>query len=179
MLELCSDFTWLSNLFNPKTGIFFYRYSVFKGDNASLMTIGAGLCSKSDPDYCPSFVTLLDNAILRIPKCLSDGSFEWPTGKDVFLVSRVITLVFFCMYFVQLNLLRGFFFSATVNYQDLLRRQASWRKIKQSGKSLAKKTITNIDEAYLQELGLTKVKHDRPKIHSEWTLVQPAIYLNK
>lgn len=94
MLELCSDFTWLSNLFNPKTGTFFSRYSVFKGDNASLMTIGAGLCSKSDPDYCPSFVTLLDNAILRIPKCLSDGSFEWPTGKDVFLVSRLITLVF-------------------------------------------------------------------------------------
>ncbi|XP_078336896.1 uncharacterized protein LOC144626511 [Crassostrea virginica] len=115
------------------------KYSVFKGDNASLMTIGAGLCSKSDPDYCPSFVTLLDNAILRIPKCLSDGSFEWPT----------------------------------VNYQLLLRRQASWRKIKQSGKSLAKKTITDIDEAYLQELGLTKSMIDesgpcpRPEILTE------------
>ena len=46
-----------------------------------------------------------------------------------------------------------------------MRRQASWRKIKQSGKSLAKKTITDIDEAYLQELGLTKVKHDRPTIY--------------
>lgn len=52
------------------------------------MTLGAGLCSKSDPDYCPSYVTLLDNAILRIPNCLGDGSFVWPDGNVLILKMR-------------------------------------------------------------------------------------------
>lgn len=45
----------------------------------------------------------------------------------------------------------------TVDYQNLLKREASWRKIKQSGKTLAKQTISAADALYLQELGLTKV----------------------
>ena len=88
-------------------------------------------------------------------------------------------IVFLPYAFCTAEFAESVFFSATVNYQLLLRRQASWRKIKQSGKSLAKKTITDIDEAYLQERGLTKVKHNRLTIHLEWTLVRPAIYLNK
>lgn len=48
--------------------------------------------------------------------------------------------------------------NVSVDYLQLLRREASWRMIKQSGKTLAKKAITDIDQAYLQELGLTKVR---------------------
>lgn len=48
--------------------------------------------------------------------------------------------------------------NVSVDYLKLLRREASWRMIKQSGKTLAKKAITDIDQAYLQELGLTKVR---------------------
>lgn len=49
--------------------------------------------------------------------------------------------------------------NVSVDYLQLLRREASWRMIKQSGKTLTKKAITDIDQAYLQELGLTKVSH--------------------
>lgn len=48
--------------------------------------------------------------------------------------------------------------NVSVDYLQLLRREASWRMIKQSGKTLTKKAITDIDQAYLQELGLTKVR---------------------
>lgn len=68
------------------------RYGVFKGENASLVTLGAGLCSKIDPDYCPSYVTLLDNAIFRIPNCLGDGSFVWPDGNVLILRNEIISI---------------------------------------------------------------------------------------
>lgn len=51
--------------------------------------------------------------------------------------------------------------NVSVDYLQLLRREASWRMIKQSGKTLTKKAITDIDQAYLQELGLTKVRFIR------------------
>lgn len=52
--------------------------------------------------------------------------------------------------------------NVSVDYLQLLRREASWRMIKQSGKTLNKKAITDTDQAYLQELGLTKVRYIRP-----------------
>lgn len=52
--------------------------------------------------------------------------------------------------------------NVSVDYLQLLRREASWRMIKQSGKKLTKKAITDTDQAYLQELGLTKVRYIRP-----------------
>lgn len=51
--------------------------------------------------------------------------------------------------------------NVSVDYLQLLRREASWRMIKQSGKTLNKKAITDTDQAYLQELGLTKVRYIR------------------
>lgn len=52
--------------------------------------------------------------------------------------------------------------NVSVDYLQLLRREASWRMIKQSGKTLTKKAITDTDQAYLQELGLTKVRYIGP-----------------
>lgn len=57
------------------------RYSITKGEEATLATFGVGFCSQEDTKDCILFVNLLDNAILPIPTCGSDGSISWPECK--------------------------------------------------------------------------------------------------
>eukprot|EP00105_Crassostrea_gigas_P044415 XP_019928563.1 PREDICTED: uncharacterized protein LOC105342369 [Crassostrea gigas] len=54
------------------------KYSIIKGEEATLATFGVGFCSHEDMNHCILFVNLLDNAILPIPTCKSDGSIIWP-----------------------------------------------------------------------------------------------------
>lgn len=57
------------------------RYNVFKGENATLATFGAGFCSFEDSENCVVYINLLDNAVLPIPTCLPDGTFVWPKSQ--------------------------------------------------------------------------------------------------
>lgn len=57
------------------------RYSITKGEEATLATFGVGFCSQEDTKDCILFVNLLDNAILPIPTCRPDGSISWPECK--------------------------------------------------------------------------------------------------
>lgn len=59
------------------------RYSIIKGEEATLATFGVGFCSQEDMNDCVLFVNLLDNAILPIPTCKPDGSIIWPECKTL------------------------------------------------------------------------------------------------
>lgn len=59
------------------------RYSIIKGEEATLATFGVGFCSQEDMNDCILFVNLLDNAILPIPTCKPDGSIIWPECKTL------------------------------------------------------------------------------------------------
>lgn len=66
------------------------RYGVFKVENVLLVILGVGLCSKSDLDYCFSYVILLDNVIFRIFNCFGDGLFVWFDGNVLILRNEII-----------------------------------------------------------------------------------------
>lgn len=59
----------------------FNRYSIIKGEEATLATLGVGFCSQEDTNDCILFVNLIDHAVLPIPNCRPDGSMFWPTCK--------------------------------------------------------------------------------------------------
>ena len=60
-----------------------FRYSIFKDQNVTLVTFGAGLCSVEDTENCLVFVNLLDKAVLPVPTCMADGTLVWPKGEGV------------------------------------------------------------------------------------------------
>ena len=60
-----------------------FRYSIFKDQNVTLVTFGAGLCSVEETENCLVFVNLLDKAVLPVPTCMADGTLVWPKGEGV------------------------------------------------------------------------------------------------
>lgn len=81
-VDLFKDFRMVLNYFLCiYFFLYFNRYNIFKGENATLATFGAGFCSFDDSEKCVIYINLLDNAVLPIPTCLPDGTFVWPKSQ--------------------------------------------------------------------------------------------------
>ncbi|XP_076116682.1 uncharacterized protein LOC143084161 [Mytilus galloprovincialis] len=54
------------------------RLEIQKTDSEAFANVGLGFCDQSDTSNCVVYVDLLKDAILPLPICHPDGSFEWP-----------------------------------------------------------------------------------------------------
>ncbi|KAL3873935.1 hypothetical protein ACJMK2_037012, partial [Sinanodonta woodiana] len=54
------------------------KYQIQKTEAEVVATVGAGVCKNGNTKDCPVFFNLLEDAVLPIPVCNSDGSITWP-----------------------------------------------------------------------------------------------------
>ncbi|KAK3102203.1 hypothetical protein FSP39_009587 [Pinctada imbricata] len=73
---------------DPTEGI---MYMIRKTTKGITVTFGAGFCNQDDYDSCIIFVNLLENALLPIPTCSSDGTVVLPkvNFKDYFTQNAI------------------------------------------------------------------------------------------
>lgn len=65
---------------------YIYRLEIQKTDSEAFANVGLGFCDQSDTSNCVVYVDLLKDAILPLPICHPDGSFEWPKSRYILLL---------------------------------------------------------------------------------------------
>jgi hypothetical protein len=58
----------------------YYRLEIQMTDSEAFATIGAGFCDQADTSNCVIYIDMLKDAILPLPICHPDGTFDWPKG---------------------------------------------------------------------------------------------------
>lgn len=64
------------------------RLEIQKTDSEAFANVGFGFCDQSDTSNCVVYVDLLKDAILPLPICHLNGSFEWPKSMSILLQSN-------------------------------------------------------------------------------------------